>query len=248
MNPYKIDFTLCEFLSMIFYDYAGILKDKISVYDLETDSRERIEYFKGIYGSQEFLIAMVGEYYHTLVATDIVKFSSLFKIENATLQLIDNRIDDVFKLFVNRNWDNYILTYKTFKKYEDIEVIEIKKPSARIINNVLSILEMTKDRYIKLLDMYQASTSDLLAKLQRSSSGSADNKTFTNVTPQTPAVNTEAWFEYVNNAVKNISSASDTTSEDKDYLIDKINSIQEKYRNVLKDWSNELNKLCWESE
>lgn len=185
----------------------------------------------------------------------------LFKYdsEESSYVCMSPHIENVFELFMNRNWLNYCLKIETREEPTHRELFEHVK---QFINNLINILHMTKDKYVYLLDTYANEKNNLLNKLQRTRNlGVADtrnvtgeSKQFINTTPQEPALDTEDYFDYVNQASKNNDTTSDVfsssqneyISEDRDYLIDKIDSIDKKMDLLLKRWCKELDVLCWE--
>ena len=187
--------------------------------------------------------------------TDPVEYtrvSHLFYLQQPgdVLKVQDERINLVLTLFINRNWNNYCIKYEYYSnpcETVNVTLSDLYVAFTNFWNNVLSILEMTWEKYCKILDFYADKKDDLLNQLERTIEGSNENKSYINLTPQT-AQEGENMFGYINRADKNTGTDSTTTKEDRDFLISRIDEISRKYELVMKDWCHELDRLCWESD
>ena len=139
-------------------------------------------------------------------------------------------------------------------------------------SHLVSIMEENYLKYVTLLELYEDNKNKLIGKLQtitetESSTSANHSDTHSNEsssqslfkdTPETQIVVTDD--KYNSNVTANSGadsgsssgsssssgSATTTTSMDKDLIINQINEVQDKYRKVMRDFTNEFKSLFWE--
>ena len=100
-----------------------------------------------------------------------------------------------------------------------------------------SIFNQTYDRYMNLVKTYQSQLSKLLDSVKTKSTGVGK---FSD-TPQNAIVN---GYEFGDNGhISNLTKSENETETEFDTKMGRIDEIQRKFRNILKDWSEEWNGL-----
>lgn len=138
----------------------------------------------------------------------------------------DSDVENLWQLVYSRFYDHYTIELET----TDLTNDDITRFFIKFIN----IVNMTKDRYKKILSAYGTlSASVLMGKITTTSNGKARF----NDTPQ------ESGTFDDDEHTTNITENDVTTSSDRDTPIERIEDVIRKYRNVLKEWSEEFNPL-----
>ena len=103
-------------------------------------------------------------------------------------------------------------------------------------NKVLSIIIQTYDRYAKMLDLYDSEKTKLLDGVKTTTTGVGRF----NDTPQ----NITDGSEFGDNShITNITKSTAEAESDVDTKMARLDEISRKYRNLLKDWTNEFDGL-----
>lgn len=131
-------------------------------------------------------------------------------------------------LICKRFWDHYC-----FYTYGPEFSLEKQK---NFIAKLISIIEMTSPRYLKLLEVYDATKNQLLDPVEVVSGGLIRF----NDTPQDEG-------DFANDShTTNITEDSRTTSNDLDTKMGRVKEIESSYNNVLLNWSNEFESIFLE--
>lgn len=134
--------------------------------------------------------------------------------------------------------ESYILRkdYGFFENPPSITSEDVAKISKKFQN----ILNLTTWRYLTLLQEYEKYRSDPTGKISATSSGT----TRFNDTPQMDG-------DYVGDTyTTNITRSETSSTSDTGSIMERLDQLYKKWRNVLKDWSNEflgLFKEVWEN-
>ena len=136
----------------------------------------------------------------------------------------------VIDLVVKRFIDHYCF-YTTGSEFS----VDKQK---NFIAKMITILEMTSPRYLKLLEVYASADEELLSPVEIVSEG----LTRFNDTPQDEG-------DFANDEhTTNLTQDSRTTSNDLDTKMGRIREIESNYNNLLLNWSNEFDSLFIEEE
>lgn len=163
-------------------------------------------------------------------------------------------LEDAFYLTQYRHMCDYCARYETPSiTATEAEITTIKSMAVyEFVNALCNVLNFTYERYSKILDVFDVTKTELLAGIKRttsgSSSGSNTGKSVFNDTPQNE--NTSGVYSgdnYATTLTSNTGSssaqASETSYDDSELLIDRLEKIGNKYESILLKWSNEFNKL-----
>ena len=127
---------------------------------------------------------------------------------------------------------------------------EDKKLIRKSLNNLLTKIALTWDKYDKLLSLYASQANNLLAKIESSSSGDNVNATLIkrNETPQN--LGDYSGDSHATEVSRNESNTQSTivTSTDKDTPIMRLAEIQTMYQDLLADWSSKIGRCFLEEE
>lgn len=149
---------------------------------------------------------------------------------NNVMEWTNSNYASVMDLVIRRHLDSLCL-------YSDSE----SYPSTlanNFIAKVAYILEMTSPRYLTLLKAYSDSQTELLDPVINKSK----NLTRFNDTPQDKG-------DFANDEhTTNITEVEGESSNELDTKMGRIKEIEEKYRNILLDWSNEFESLFIEED
>ena len=169
--------------------------------------------------------------------SDFKSLLSSLVLHGYSTSLLDNAMAwtnsnyaSVMDLVIRRHLDSLCL-YSNNESY----------PSAlahNFIAKVAYILEMTSPRYLTLLKAYSDSQTELLDPVINKSK----NLTRFNDTPQD-----EGDFAHDEHTT-NITEVEGESSNELDTKMGRIKEIEEKYRNILLDWSNEFESLFIEED
>lgn len=110
------------------------------------------------------------------------------------------------------------------------------------IGKVVMIIVQTYDRYAELLKMYQDNKAQLLASVKIST----DSVGQFNDTPQNVQDVEEEFGD--NSHISNLTKSKQDVTSDVKPIMDRIDDINRKYRNLIRDWTNEFDGLFLESE
>lgn len=166
--------------------------------------------------------------FYNIPSLDIIK-SNLIPANNA-VGLLDSMINELWQSIIARYYDDYAIMIG-----EDDDTIpsltwEIISP---FFNKLINTITRTKDYYLTLLNIYNNQKNNLLNQVKSIST----NTTRYNDTPQNGGEfendNHTSEFTKVNNSIES----------DVNTLMYRINEIQRLYRNVMKDWVDEFEKL-----
>ena len=216
-----------EMVSVLCYTYDVYGQNKYNTEDRQEASYELATFKTCIEYSQ-----IQGMYAgHTLMP--------IFDMGNPVLYKNDDgfqvapHVEELFKLLKLRFREEYCFDLE--KDYDiagifliaggSADLNELRKLSRNYIQKMLSIYVQTYERYAKILDIYSAEKENLLNKVEAI--------TRFNDTPQDSG-------EFSDD-----SHTTHITSSRNDYdtLMGRIDEIDRKYRNVLKDWTNEFEPL-----
>ena len=163
-------------------------------------------------------------------------------------------LEDAFYLTYARHKNDYCARYETPSiTATPAEILALKTRAVDdFVNALTNVLNFTYEKYSKILDAFDVTKTQLLAGITRtvtgSSSGSNSGKSVFNDTPQNE--NTGGVYSGDNyattvtsNSGESSASASETTKDDSELLIDKLEKIGNKYESIILRWSNEFNKL-----
>lgn len=157
--------------------------------------------------------------------------------------LIDTSILDVFDLLIARFLNHGFLKLD----HEEIGADD-KDKVIEVFNNLLTQLANTFPRYNELCTYYNDSVGELMKKIESTSTSSTESSNLQkhSDTPQ----NEGDWLADTHTTdINKTNYDNDTTIEnstEKDSPIVRINEIQTQYRNVLLEWTNELEKCFYE--
>lgn len=138
-------------------------------------------------------------------------------------------INDLIKLVVSRYYEHYCVGVID----EDMSHEEYKNEFKFFIQRFINIINMTYDRYSTLLDIYQNNLNNLMKDIKATSKG---NVRF-NDTPQDGGDYSD------DNHTSNISQSETESLTAGATPIERIDEIKRKMANIMKEWSNEFDKL-----
>lgn len=161
------------------------------------------------------------------------------------LVLLSKKYNDDIVYFINEGQeiiDNYSSSYNTTN--------EMLLKGGELLIKIDTIIQQTYDRYSKLLTLYQNDIDDLIGTIEsvetEEGQASSNAKNFFNDTPQSEDDSFDA-PDYASSVslAKNEGSNLITRRrhENREYLIDLLDKVQTKYRNILDDWSKHFEKL-----
>lgn len=171
-------------------------------------------------------------------------FINVFEYDDGDYILRGNVIYDLLNCLMARYSKQYFLAV-----YSDEE---LEKEMKHIITQLLSYMNLSAPRYVKLLEIYSNSADKLLDRLQSVVGGSASTEGTSrfNDTPQThPSTFDEfADPDYTTDiTISNSASESEQTTEwDDTNIMKRIAEIQESYQNLMQRWIGEFDKFFWE--
>lgn len=160
---------------------------------------------------------------------------------------VNSNVEKVWQMCKGRYYDECFIKTATLL---DRSVIASQLIIKSRINKLLSILAFTFEKYDKLLTLYKEKEDNLLDQIKSSSSGS-NNSTSKNRRNDTPQDGGEYGDDNHTTEIAQGETSQEneiTNSSDKDTIIVRLNEIQTLYRNLLRDWSNELERVFYEEE
>ena len=140
--------------------------------------------------------------------------------------------DELFSLVLGRYHEHAIIKINKCVGQEPSEE-EINKAAKNWVYKLVSALNMSWDYYMTLLTNYNAAKAELMSDIKATSK----NKVKFNDTPQNGGDYSGDPFT---SAINQIAS---TTEIDSDTIMGRLRELQGNYRNVLRDWVDEFNKL-----
>lgn len=148
----------------------------------------------------------------------------------------DDYIEDLYLLVYARYFDSYcVRTEYDYDVDEDSQVLDTTTLE-RFIVNFINLIVLTYPKYSTLLAYYDAQQSNLMNQISSTQTGVARF----NDTPQ----NAESGDEFEGDThVTNITNTSATSATDGMTPIERLKQIQDSYKSVMNDWSNEFAKL-----
>lgn len=166
--------------------------------------------------------------FYSIPSLDIIK-SNLIPANNAN-GLLEPMINELWQSIIARYYDDYAIMISEYDDTIPSLTWEIISP---FFNKLINTIERTKDYYLTLLNIYNNQKNNLLNQVKSIST----NTTRFNDTPQNGGEfendNHTSEFTKVNNSIES----------DVNTLMYRINEIQKLYRNVMKDWVGEFEKL-----
>lgn len=146
-----------------------------------------------------------------------------------TNDLFASDFDDVFKYLLNEHRGDYFyyidLDWKSELPALDEDIC--LEAFARLVSNY----QASKDKYLLLLNFYKTKKNNLLKAVETTQIH------LFNDTPQN-------FGDYTNES--HLSTYDKTTTENEyDSLMGRIEEVQQKYRNLVKDWANEFRNLFY---
>lgn len=169
-----------------------------------------------------------------------------FKVQN------DGTLNNLSKLLFNELSFKYgdCACVRTFSEDWD----ELKVQMKNFFFRLLQIWSETYDKYSIILTFYENEQNNLLKSLEHNmeerGNGSSDAIQTFNDTPEDD--DATQWIEEsvsVSNVTKNKNKANNYVNRketsDRDYLIDKLDAIQQKYMLVIRRWLEEFSNCFW---
>lgn len=152
----------------------------------------------------------------------------------------DALCDKVLNVVIARFSDHFIFKLKRFINDPAPTIQEVEEYfSKKWLIKLLNVFSLTYDKYATLLKEYNTAKNDLMADITATSK----NKVKFNDTPQN--ANTSDVYEG-DNYITHFTSTDGETSSPLTSKIMRLKEIQDNYKSVLRDWSNEFEKLFFE--
>lgn len=166
--------------------------------------------------------------FYSIPSLDIIK-SNLIPANNA-VGLLEPMINELWQSIIARYYDDFAIM---ISEYDDTIPILTWENISPFFNKLINTIERTKDYYLTLLNIYNNQKNNLLNQVKSIST----NTTRFNDTPQNGGEFEDdrhtSEFTKVNNSIES----------DVNTMMYRINEIQKLYRNVMKDWIDEFEKL-----
>lgn len=139
------------------------------------------------------------------------------------------KVKDVCVEMLNRLFDRFRDSYCVFITKDE----ELEKETFKFINNLSNILSMSFNYYSTLINAYKSQENLLLNKIETINS----SITRFNDTPQDEG-------DFANDEhTTSINQFENTLSTDLNTPIMRLKEIQDSYKNIVLDWTNEFKKL-----
>jgi len=159
---------------------------------------------------------------------------SYFQKTDTTEQgIIDKLITEIYARF----YDHYVFGTKEQIVSGTDYIPEYEDALTLFRTRFTSIFNQTYDRYMNLLKTYNSQLSKLLDSVKTKSTGVGK---FSD-TPQNEIVNGDEFGD--NGHISNLTKSENETETEFDTKMGRIDEIQRKFRNVLKDWTEEFGGL-----
>ena len=165
--------------------------------------------------------------------------------------VLNVRVEELFNLIKARYFDHGFFVSETELPLSRDDLKEKKKTHLRKpLNNLLNKIALTYKKYDLLLGYYASKEATLLAQVSSTSTGDSStiNVNKRNETPQNEG-------DYSGDTHATEVSRSEGTADntivsvtDKDTPIMRLAEIQQLYKNLLADWSDEMERCFFEEE
>ena len=166
--------------------------------------------------------------FYNIPSLDIIK-SNLIPANNAN-GLLEPMINELWQSIIARYYDDYAVMISE----EDDTIPSLTWENiSPFFNKLINTITRTKDYYLTLLNIYNNQKNNLLNQVKSIST----NTTRFNDTPQNGG-------EFVDdNHTSEFTKVNNSIESDVNTMMYRINEIQKLYRNVMKDWVDEFEKL-----
>ena len=184
------------------------------------------------------------EPYTPFLATSMKAFVGAFcsqyfiKTDTTEQAIIDKLVIEIYARF----YDHFVFSTKEKIVENNQYSQEYRDKFQLLITRYTSIFNNTYDRYMNLLKIYQNQLSTLLDKVKTKSTGVGKF----NDTPQNEIVNGDEFGD--GGHISNITKSENETETDFDTKMGRIDEIQRKLKNILREWTDEFSGLFIESE
>lgn len=157
--------------------------------------------------------------------------TQMARISTGSPAVLKDNLQELFTLIYERFFDHFAF------ESEHSELRDATAEIKKLQVNMISIITQTYDRYSKLLQLYSSEASKLLDGIQTTTQGVGQF----NDTPQNIQTSVD---DYTGDShITNISKSSAVATSDADTKINRLDEIQRKFRNLLKDWSDEFEQI-----
>lgn len=153
------------------------------------------------------------------------------------LNLVGRRCKDNIAYVIRKEWD------------DEPSVSEIIKKNESLALTILNILESSAEKYIMLCGFYEAKQNDLLNAVKIITNDDTTS-TLTSLFNDTPQEAGDFLTDnHTTNASKdtNILDKDVTVSDDRETLMNRLEEVQNKYRNLIYEWSQLFERCFLES-
>lgn len=164
------------------------------------------------------------------LATAYTKSAGILDKEFGTvIDVLNDEYRDWFIGFIDKPFD-----YQGNTEPTEAETTALK---AKFIRKLIITYDFTKDKYIYLLNLYGEQKSNLMNQLSTTVTVKSNHRV--NDTPQ----NGGLWTDDKHTSAYEEGGSTTTTGADPKTVMERINEIQENYKNVLKKWCKEFDPL-----
>ena len=153
------------------------------------------------------------------------------RISSGNPATLKNYLSDLFTLVYERFYDHFAF------ESEHSELRDATEEITKLQVNMVSIITQTYERYSTLLGLYASEKSKLLDGITTTTQGVGQF----NDTPQNIQTSVDNYTG--DSHITNISKSSAVATSDADTKIARLDEITRKYRNLLKDWSDEFEQI-----
>ncbi len=165
--------------------------------------------------------------------------------------VVNVRVEELFNLIKARYFDHgFVITEIELPLSRDDITEECQKLLRKPLNNLLNKIALTYKKYDLLLGYYASKEATLLAQVSSTSTGDSSN---INVNKRNETPQNEGDYSGDTHATE-VSRAEGTADNtivsvtDKDTPIMRLAEIQQLYKNLLADWSDEMERCFFEEE
>lgn len=165
--------------------------------------------------------------------------------------VLNVRVEELFNLIKARYFDHGFFVSETELHRPIYDITEeYQKLLRKPLNNLLNKIALTYKKYDLLLGYYASKEATLLAQVSSTSTGDSSN---INVNKRNETPQNEGDYSGDTHAteVSRAESTADNTIvsvTDKDTPIMRLAEIQQLYKNLLADWSDEMERCFFEEE
>lgn len=160
------------------------------------------------------------------------------KTDTTEKNIVNSLLTEIYARF----YDHYVFGTKEQIVENGAYTNEFNDKLNLLRSRFTSIFVETSDRYMNLLKIYKNELSALLDKVKTKSSGVGKF----NDTPQNEIVNGDEFGD--GGHISNITKSENETETDFDTKMGRIDEIQRKLKNILREWTDEFSGLFIESE